>query len=141
MPSRSIKQVPGCPDIGHVSRSYRPASVKKGKKITEVHIGKCKGRHGFEVPYINFQSGSDCLAFVTMSENGLAQLVTALVEQLSDVTIATSDTLLEVIRSAKQRSDDDARAVVDCITQRHRQPVSNGELTTSMTPQEIIDHD
>jgi hypothetical protein len=58
------------------------------------------------------------LSLIQLSDSAAIALATALLQRIPDVTIAVNERLLNIVNSAKQRSDDDAKAVVDCIKSR-----------------------
>ena len=73
---------------------------------------------GSRMTRLQIECEDKLLSLIQLSDSAAIALATALLQRIPDVTIAVNERLLNIVNSAKQRSDDDAKAVVDCIKSR-----------------------
>lgn len=112
MPTIKIINEQYLPKIGTISKSRKPNATKSA--IKEIMVGQ----DSYRDVYIETITEKGVQCFQSLSPNGMMDLVRALLQNVPDVTIAVDKRLQQIIKDAVDRSNADAKAVVDCVMER-----------------------
>lgn len=100
------------PKIGTMQKAIRANAIKH--PLTNIRVCQAQWRD----IQVTIETEND-QRIITLSSHGAIELVKAILSNLEDVTIAVDEELLKIVNSAKERSDEDARAVVACLRERN----------------------